>query len=148
MNKPLYYYYENKSRLHSAIILISCLLLAGICIFSSCAIRPARAESINLTASYYSVKSLHRDGQWKITEGVMANGKHFNDNAMVCANRLFSLGTILRITNLENGKSVVVETADRIGKRFARTRIDLSRDAFARISNLEQGIIPVRIEVL
>ena len=106
------------------------------------------ADSHNLLASYYSVNSLKREGTWKHSKGVMANGKQFNDNNLTCATRLFSLGSMLRITNLENGKSVVVEVTDRIGKRFAQTRIDLSKLAFSRIADLSQGIVPIKVEVL
>ncbi len=101
-----------------------------------------------LTASWYSIQSLKQEGTYKYTKGVMANGEKFDDNLMCCANRLWPLGSMLRVTNLESGKSVIVKTTDRIGKRFANTRIDLSKRAFAQIANLEQGIVKVKVEVI
>ena len=100
---------------------------------------PAQAETI-LTASYYSVSSLKKEGTWKISKGVMANGEKFNDDKFTCATQLFPLHSILRITSLENKKTVVVLVTDRIGKRFAKTRIDLSRRAFMEIAGGEQGL--------
>jgi len=59
----------------------------------------------------------------------------------------FPIGTIVRVTNLQNGLSIIVPIIDRgpyIGERI----IDLSEAAFAKIAPLEQGIIPVQIEIL
>lgn len=108
---------------------------------------PAFAQ--DLKASWYSEASLIKEGTRKVGERqVMANGQIFNDNLLVCATRLYPLGSLLRITNIENGKSVDVRVGDRIGKRFAETRIDLSKLAFSRISKLEKGIIPIKVEVI
>jgi rare lipoprotein A len=76
----------------------------------------------------------------------MANGHLFSDDKLTCATRLYNLGTILRVTNISNGKSVIVKVTDRIGKRFAQTRIDLSKSAFQSIADLKQGVIPVSVE--
>lgn len=53
---------------------------------------------------------------------------------------------MLRVTNIKSGKSVIVRTTDRIGKRFAKIRIDLSKRAFSKIANLKQGIVQVKVE--
>ena len=107
----------------------------------------ARAEqTLTLTASWYSVESLKKEGTFKYSKGVMANGELFSDDAFTCASRLHRLGVLLLVTNLANGKSVVVRVTDRIGTRFANKRIDLSRGAFAQIANLKQGVIPIKIE--
>ena len=101
-----------------------------------------------IKASWYSAKSLVKEGTRKAGEKqIMANGKEFNENAMTAACRLYPLGTKLLITNLQNKKSVVVVVSDRIGKRFAKTRIDLTRAAFRKIAKLEQGIAPITVKV-
>lgn len=114
---------------------------------SSLFVSPVSADII-ITASWYSIGSLKQEGTWKYSKGVMANGQKFNNDLLCCANRLYPLGTMLRVTNLESGKTVIVETTDRIGKCFAKTRIDLSKRAFAEIADLEQGIVPVKVEVI
>ena len=106
------------------------------------------AKEINLTASWYFIQSLKTEGTYKYWKGRMANGKIFDENALTCACRLYPLGSLLRITNAKNGKSVIVLVTDRIGKRFAKTRIDLAMAAFAKIADLEQGLVPVKVEVL
>ena len=107
----------------------------------------ARAEQ-PIKASWYSVASLKKEGSWKIWKGVCADGSQFNDNNLTCASRMHKLGAMLKVTNLSNGKSVVVKVSDRIGKRFAETRIDLTPRAFAEIATLKQGLVEVSIEVL
>ena len=108
----------------------------------------AKAE-VYLTASYYSRASLIKEGTWKNgKERKMANGKNFDENKLTCANRLFPLGSMLRVTNLASGKSVIVQTTDRIGKRFAGTRIDLSYEAMRRLDGIKQGLVQVKVEVV
>ena len=99
-----------------------------------------------LTASWYSIESLKKEGTYKYSKGVMANGQKFSDNDFVCATRLFPLGCYLLVTNLENKKSVVVKVTDRIGKRFAKTRVDLSKKAFSCLAELDRGIIKIKVE--
>lgn len=101
-----------------------------------------------LSASWYSIASLKKEGTWKIYKGRMANGHLFNARRLTCATRLYSLGDRLRITNLYNNKQVVVTVTDRISERFAQTRIDLSKRAFSKIADLEQGIVSVMVEEL
>jgi rare lipoprotein A len=104
-----------------------------------------------LKASWYSKSSLIREGTWKNGETRMANGERFDENKLTCATRLFRLGTILIITNSNNGKTVVVKVTDRIGKRFAQTRIDLSPSAFKRISGnqgFKVGLLSIKVEKL
>lgn len=102
-----------------------------------------------LTASWYSIESLHKDGQWNITKGVMSDGTKFSDSNLTCATGLYALGTMLRITPIQRqaGKSaeVIVKVCDRIGKRFIKTRIDLSKAAFEQIADLKKGLIDVKI---
>jgi rare lipoprotein A (peptidoglycan hydrolase) len=124
-------------------ILVGALLIE--CAFVVC---PGNQSPLYaLQASYYSKASLIAEGTWKNGERRMANGERFT-NGLTCATRLYSLGTVLRITNLKEQRSVVVKVTDRIGKRFAKTRIDLSELAFSRISKLEAGVIPISVEVM
>lgn len=122
--------------------------LAGILatlIFYGVVIGVAGADEIQ--ASWYSVDSLKKEGTWKNgKEQRMANGDRFSDNGLTCASRMFPLGAKLDITNLRNGRSVQVVVTDRIGKRFAKTRIDLSKAAFKRIADLKEGVVKVRIK--
>jgi rare lipoprotein A len=101
-----------------------------------------------LKASWYSNASLIKEGTWKNGEQRMANGKRFDENALTCAARIYPLGTVLRITNVRTSKCVIVTVTDKIGKRFATSRIDLTKKAFSRIANLSEGIINIKVEVV
>ena len=105
----------------------------------------AFAEPVYLKASWYSIESLKREGTYEYSKGIMADGKAFDENNLTCACRIYPLGTLLRITNISNGKSVQAKVTDRIGKRFAKTRIDLSKRAFLELADLSTGIIQVKI---
>lgn len=99
-----------------------------------------------LKASWYSVESLKREGTWKTNKGVMANGHQFKDTDYTCASRMHKLGSVLRVTNVRNNKSVIVKVTDRIGYRFKDTRIDLSKQAFKEIADLDEGVITVSVD--
>jgi rare lipoprotein A len=105
----------------------------------------------DMIGTWYSIASLKREGTWKPHKGKfierrMANGKHFSNSALTCACRIYNLGDVLLITNRANGKKVRVVVTDRIGKRFATTRIDLSKGAFEKISDLQKGVILITVE--
>lgn len=130
---------------HATIICLRAVLLLFFWLFIFWAItRPARAATI-LTASWYSEESLRKEGTWKTSSGIMANGLKFDETDYTCATRLYPLGTIIKITNPKNQKTVYCEVTDRIGKRFAETRIDLSKAAFQKIAALNDGLVQVII---
>jgi rare lipoprotein A len=106
----------------------------------------AHAEPVTLKASWYSIASLKKEGTFKYSKGVMANGHNFNDLGYTCTSRMFRLGSLLRVQNIKTNKEVFVRVTDRIGKRFAQTRIDLSKAAFEKIADLKQGVITVTVE--
>ena len=78
----------------------------------------------------------------------MANGQPFNPDAMTCAGWAWPLGTMLRVTSVDTGRSVVVEVTDRGPAAWTGCQLDLSRAAFARIQDLNAGRIRVRVAVL
>lgn len=76
-----------------------------------------------------------------------ANGEHYHSADCTAAHRRLPFNTIVRVTNLKNGKSVIV----RINNRgpFAKGRIlDLSLVAAHKIDMIADGVVSVRAEVL
>lgn len=76
-----------------------------------------------------------------------ANGEVFDMHAMTAAHKTLQLPAIVRVTNLENNKSVVVRVNDRgpfVGDRI----IDMSKGAADVLGFRDAGIAPVRVEVL
>lgn len=76
-----------------------------------------------------------------------ASGDIFDKNALTAAHREFPFGTVLRVTNLENGKVVIVTVNDRGPQRPDRI-LDLSEAAARKIDMVKDGTAKVRIEVL
>ncbi len=107
------------------------LLAAGF--LAAGALPAAAADGI---ASFYG-REHHR--------GPTASGERFDMNAMTAAHRSAPLGSRLKVTNLKNGRSVVVRINDR--GPFVRGRIiDLSRAAAAELDFIGSGITRVRVE--
>lgn len=106
------------------------------------------AHSQELTASYYDIAALKRDGQWAITQGRCANGEQFRDEGLTAASWDFPLNTMVKVTSKETGRSVIVRVSDRTARRFTGKRIDLSKRAFEIVSGgrLDKGILSVRVE--
>jgi rare lipoprotein A len=76
-----------------------------------------------------------------------ANGERFNKNGFTAAHRRLPFGTVLRVTNLRNGKSVNVRVNDR--GPFIRGRvIDLSLGAARAIGLTRTGVTRVSFVVI
>ena len=76
-----------------------------------------------------------------------ANGERFDQNALTAAHPTLPLGTVVRVTNLQNGRTVKVRINDR-GPYVRGRVIDLSKAAAAALGFKEQGLTPVAIERL
>ena len=80
----------------------------------------------------------------------MANGEVYDQNKILIAHRTLPLGIKVRITNLENGKSIIAPVLDRgpYTKKNGKydREIDLSYGAAKKLGSVKKGIVPVRIE--
>lgn len=76
-----------------------------------------------------------------------ASGERFDQHALTAAHRSLPFDSRVRVTNLNNDKSVVVRINDR--GPFAKGRIiDLSQQAAERLDMLRAGVVPVRVQQL
>lgn len=77
-----------------------------------------------------------------------ASGKVYDKNKLTAAHKKLAFGTIIKVTNEANGKSVIVEITDR-GPFVKGREIDLSRKAFMSITeNKNTGRVIATIEIL
>lgn len=76
-----------------------------------------------------------------------ANGEIYDQNALTAAHRSLPFGTRLEVTNLANGRTVVVSVNDR-GPFIDGRIIDLSRRAAADLGFLKSGLANVRIQAI
>lgn len=102
--------------------------------------RPARVgrDSNIVTASWYGP---HFRGHRT------SSGEIFNENRLTAASRTLPMQSIVRVTNLGNGKSVVVRINDR-GPYVTGRSLDLSRAAARRIGLMRKGTAAVKIAML
>jgi rare lipoprotein A len=131
--------------------LSSFAILALLVCMSACAKRvpapgpttsPRILETREGLASYYG-EAFHG----RIT----ASGRPFDMNAMVAAHPRYPFGTLLRVTNLTNGRSAQVRILDRGPARRPQAEgviIDLSRRAAEVLGFIRQGRARIRLEVL
>jgi len=79
-----------------------------------------------------------------------ASGERFDARAMSAAHRTLPLGTIVRVTNLRNGRTVEVRINDRGPVIRAKTRriLDLSKSAAAALGMAHAGVAKIRIVAL
>ncbi len=89
-------------------------------------------------ASYYAHKYHGR---------TTANGETYDENKMTAAHKTLPFGTTVRVTNLANGKKVVVRINDR-GPFIKGRIIDLSYKAAGELDYISRGVVKVRVEVL
>ena len=76
-----------------------------------------------------------------------ASGERYNHSSKTAAHNKIPFGSSVKVTNKNNGKSVVVKVNDR--GPFVKGRvIDLSKSAFSSIGNPSSGVINVSIEVV
>ena len=76
-----------------------------------------------------------------------ASGEIFDRNALTAAHPTLPFGTLCRVTNLSNGRSVVLRINDR-GPFKAGRIIDLSYAAAKEIGAIRAGVVDVKVEVL
>jgi len=103
--------------------------------------RRASAGAVGL-ATYYA-RSL--DGR------ITASGVRFDSDAMVAGHPTYPFGTVVRVTNLHNGRSAKVRIVDRGPARGARRSgviVDVSRAAAECLDFLRAGRARVRLDVL
>ena len=74
-----------------------------------------------------------------------ASGEPFDPDAMTAAHRTLPLGTVVRVTNMANGRIVTVRINDR-GPHDRSRIIDLSRGAAQALGFVSDGVMKVKIE--
>lgn len=96
------------------------------------------ADLGTMTASWYGSKF-----HGKTT----ANGETYNQLALTAAHKTLAFGTLLKVTNLKNGKSVVVKINDR-GPYVDGRDLDLSKGTAIALGMVKRGVQKVKVEVL
>ena len=75
----------------------------------------------------------------------MSNGEPYDKNKLTASHKKYALGTKLKVTNLENGDSVVVTVTDRMAQKNPAV-IDVSRRAAEELGLVKTGKARVKLE--
>lgn len=139
-----------KNNLKSSIFIISALLILSACSQSR---SPSRDNNQAIKkGNVHSHIQGHEKGKAsfyadKYQGRQTANGERFNQNAQTAAHKTLKFGTWVKVTNIQNGRSVIVRINDR-GPFIKGRIIDLSKASFSAIANKRLGVVDVVVEVL
>lgn len=132
---------QSKIMIHNirALCVLACLCtLAGCATSSPNTGRSWLGFTESGTASFYADKHVNQ---------ITASGERYQHSFKTAAHKKLPFGSRVKVTNLKNGKSVIVKINDR--GPFVKGRIiDLSKSAFQSIGNTASGLIKVKIEVI
>jgi rare lipoprotein A len=130
------------------------ILLLLVCLAILSTLRIAMAERTPL--SFRLDSALYGKASWysRYSPGInkhTANNERFDDQDMTCAIWGIGFNRQIRVTNINNGKSIIVRVNDRGPHRrlvLEGRIIDLTKSAFQKLAPTRQGLIDVKIELL
>lgn len=128
------------------------LAIAGVIALPSCATTGNARSKSPTSADGLAVKSVqHGKASWYsvgTNSGTRtASGQRLSNNAATAAHKTLPMGTMVRVTNQNNGRSEIVKITDR--GPFVRGRIiDLTIGCAERLGFRSNGVAPVKLEVL
>ena len=121
---------------------IAVLAMTTVCIANAprdqAAPKIARLTAESGVASFYGEKYQGRP---------TASGELFNWHQLTAAHPSLPFGTLVKVTNLENNRSVIVRVNDR-GPFIAGRVIDLSQSAAGQLQMMQKGLARVQIEMV
>lgn len=109
--------------------------------------KPAKKKKVASESSSSGGYTMSGKASYYWQPQALASGGRFNPNAMTAAHKTLPFGTKVRVTNQNNGQSVVVTINDR-GPYVAGRIIDLSKAAAHSINMQGSGVVPVTVAVL
>ena len=117
------------------------LFIALECLWAlaACGATPAPGVRYEGTAAFYSDKLHGRK---------TASGEPYDKNALTAAHRTLPFGTVVKVTNLTNMRSVKVRINDRGPFGDGDRIIDLSRRAAETLDMIRSGVVPVHVEII
>jgi rare lipoprotein A len=127
----------------SRVVVIAAALVALALTFAAASVRDTRRGRVQTGLASYYGPGFH--GQ------ETASGEIFDQRKMTAAHRTLPLGTVVTVTNLENGRRVVLRVTDRgpYGRNYRKgTIIDVSKGAARRLGFIRDGLVRVKVEVV
>lgn len=103
-----------------------------------------KAKAKKATRVFYGQASFYSN---KFNGRRTASGETFDQKKFTCACNVLPLGTWIRVTNLRNGRTVIVKVNDRIHPKMRRI-VDLSRAAAQKLGYVSNGLTRVKVELV
>lgn len=140
---------KSTEKKHGKLLVAISLFVATICFFLPETIvaqgaAPSKTKTVKSKKVLYGLASFYSS---KFNGKKTASGEIFSQNKLTCACNVLPLGTWIRVTNLRNGRSVVVKTNDRLHPRMKRI-VDLTKAAALKLGYVSTGLTRVKVEVL
>ncbi len=128
-------------------VVFALLALAGCAAKKGLIIEPDKPEVLYdaKPVSVLTGKASYYYGRW--IGHITANGEYYKASDVTAAHKSLPFNTMVRVTNLKNGKSVIVRINNR-GPYVKGRILDLSLVAAQRIEMTTAGVVPVKAEVL
>ncbi len=126
--------------------------LLSLAVLDSCASEGGIASKNSSTREKWNVRTVqHGKASWysvKTNAGTRtASGERLSNAAATAAHKTLPMGTHVRVTNLDNGKSEIVRITDR-GPYTKGRIIDVTVGCAERLGFYSRGVVPVKVEVL
>lgn len=120
------------------------LVVLGVLLLPACTVLPKGSAAMDVGMKHRGIASWYGEDfhGW-----LTANGEPYDMYEMTAAHRTLPFGTVVRVTNGENGRSALVRINDR-GPYVNGRIIDLSRAAGRTLGLLESGVAAVQLEVV
>jgi rare lipoprotein A len=96
------------------------------------------------TVVYYGIASYYAN---KFTGRKTATGASYSHNGNTAACNILPLGTWVQVTNLSNGRSLIVQVNDRQHPKNKRL-VDMTKSGAEALGYVESGVARVKLEVL
>ena len=123
-------------------------LLLFIALFCICTWANAQRATAGTAGKHtlvqHGVASFYAD---KFHGRLMANGKKYDRDKLTAAGNRFPLGTWVKVSNLSNKKTVIVQITDRMHHKNRRL-IDVSKAAAKKLGFVKKGLTKVKVEVV
>jgi len=85
---------------------------------------------------------------WRMKGMKTANGERYDPKQMTAAHRTLPFNTMVKVTNLDNGRSCKVRINDRGPAKWTHRVIDLSLAAAKKLDYVKKGVAKVRVEAV
>ena len=129
---------------------IICSLFTTVLLISPCCVQAQNQTAANKIRSKKTTRLFYGQASFyagKFEGRRTANGENFSQKKLTCACNVLPLGTWVKITNVKNGRSVIVKINDRIHPKMKRI-VDLSKSAAVKLGYVSTGLARVKVEVI